>query len=343
MTEQRTEFTPDSAGAYFQEQGVIPADATPRTRSLGGGVSNHVIEIRWGDNCLVAKQPLPNLAVEDDWPADVGRVHNEASAARAYADIIDAADLVARTPAVRYENETDHVIGLDCAPADALMWKRELLDGIVDTHVARTLGRLLGTVHARAAGDDRLRQQFEHDRPFDQLRIDPYHRTTAERHPDVADAIRAEIDRVTDVHRTLVHGDYSPKNVLLERNGGPVPWILDFEVAHWGDPAFDTAFMLNHLCIKSVFNHERNAAYLGAAEAFWTAYDTCVDWDIEADTVRELGVLMLARVDGKSPVEYVEEGPIADALRSVAKGALRQDLRTLERFRERIRTEVARL
>jgi 5-methylthioribose kinase len=343
VTDWRSVFTPKSAGSYFQAQGVIPTKATPETRSLGGGVSNHVIEVRWENECLVAKQPLPNLAVADDWPADVERVHNEASAARAYAAIIEAADLGARTPAVRYESETDHVIGLECAPADAEMWKRELLDGTVDVNVARTIGQLLGTVHARAAGDDHLREQFDHDRPFDQLRIDPYHRTTAERHPDVADAIRAEIDRLTDVHRTLVHGDYSPKNVLLERNDGTVPWILDFEVAHWGDPAFDTAFMLNHLFIKSLYNHDQHSAYLEAADTFWTAYDDCVDWDVEADTVRELGVLMLARVDGKSPVEYVEEAPIAEALRSVAKDALRQEARTLDRCRDLIRTEVARL
>jgi 5-methylthioribose kinase len=168
------------------------------------------------------------------------------------------------------------------------------------------------------------------------LRVDPYHRTTAERHPDVAAEIRAEADRVLSVDRTLVHGDYSPKNVLV----GPSAWVLDFEVAHWGDPAFDTAFMCNHLYIKSIYNHDCHAAYADAAERFWTAYDRAVDWDIERETVAELGVLMLARVDGKSPVEYVEREAVADALRRVAKRTLRGEAETLDEFAALAREEA---
>ena len=132
----------------------------------------------------------------------------------------------------------------------------------------------------------------------------------------------AEVDRILGVDRTLVHGDYSPKNVLVDPSGDGVPWILDFEVAHWGDPSFDTGFMLNHLFIKSIYNHDRQEAYLDAADAFWEAYTAGVPWDIEAETIAELGVLMLARVDGKSPVEYVRSEAVADALRGVAKRSL---------------------
>jgi 5-methylthioribose kinase len=166
------------------------------------------------------------------------------------------------------------------------------------------------------------------------------------------------------VKRTLVHGDYSPKNVLLDRDGGspladgdgeptgsaredeptgsargPTPWVIDFEVAHWGDPAFDAAFMLNHLFIKSVYNHAIQSAYLDAAVAFWDAYDERVPWDAERETVRELGVLVLARVDGKSPVEYVEEGAVADALRHLAKRTLRGEVETLDEFATAAREE----
>jgi 5-methylthioribose kinase len=340
---QSPDFSPTAIGSYFQEQGLVPADATPETRSLGGGVSNHVIEVRWLDDCVVAKRPLPNLAVEDDWPADVERVHNEAEAARAYAAVIDEVDIRARTPAVRFESRSDHVIALECAPHDAVMWKRELLDGRVDSDIAAGVGRLLGTVQAHTAEDDELRRRFASERPFEQLRLEPYHRTTARRHPDVAAEIRAEIDRITDVQRTLVHGDYSPKNVLVDRAAGDVPWILDFEVAHWGDPAFDPAFMLNHLFIKSIYNHGQQGAYLEAAESFWTAYREHVTWDAGTETVRELGILMLARVDGKSPVEYVDEGPVADALRTVAKQTLVDGVRSLDEVKQIARAEAEEL
>ncbi|MFB6106418.1 MAG: phosphotransferase family protein [Halobacteriaceae archaeon] len=329
------ELGPGTVVDYLRDRDVLPAGVTPDVRTLGGGVSNHVVRVAWDERCLVCKQPLPNLAVEDDWPADVERVHNEASATRAYADAIGAAGLDdVRVPEVVFEDADAHVIGIECAPDDARMWKADLLDGVVETRVARTVGRVLGTVHARAP-EMGVREAFASKRPFVQLRVDPYHRTTAERHPEVADEIRVEADRVLSVDRTLVHGDYSPKNVLV----GPEAWILDFEVAHWGDPAFDTGFMCNHLFIKSVYNHEHMAAYHDAVRTFWSAYREAGGFDVERETVAELGVLMLARVDGKSPVEYVTREATKAALRDVARSALRGEVETLDGFAARCREE----
>lgn len=339
------EINPGTAAEYLTERGILPADTDPRVDSLGGGVSNHVVRVAWNDECLVLKQPLPNLAVEDDWPADVERVHNEAAAARAYASVItDAGFGDVRVPGVVFEDREGHVIGIECAPADAVMWKRDLLDGTVDRSVARSVGRVLGAVHRLTAGDTAVRSTFASKRPFEQLRVDPYHYTTADRHPDVAELIRTEARRVLSVDRTLVHGDYSPKNVLLTGPAGNrVAWILDFEVAHWGDPAFDVGFMLNHLFIKSVYNAEHGDDYEAAATAFHRAYSNEVPWDVEEETVAELGVLMLARVDGKSPVEYVDEGPVADALRRIAKRSLTEDVRSIEGFGRVVREERDRL
>jgi 5-methylthioribose kinase len=337
------EIAPATAGAYLRRQGVVPGSARVEARSLGGGVSNRVVEVCWEQNCLVVKQPLANLAVADDWPADVQRVHNEAAAARAYRSVIDDAGLRARVPDVVFESEADHVIAVECAPEGAVVWKRDLLDGRVDRAVARTLGRVLGEVQTTAADDALLREQFASKRPFDQLRLDPYHRRTADRHPDVADPILDEADRIETVDKTLVHGDYSPKNVLVDRGETPTPWVLDFEVAHWGDPAFDAAFMLNHLLITSVYNHAEHAAYVDAARTFWGAYRASTAWDVEAETVAELGVLMLARVDGTSPVDYVDEGPVADALRRIAKRSLTDATETVDEFVGIVDEETAQL
>lgn len=337
------ELSPATAAEYVRKHGLLPDGANSTADVLGGGVSNHVVQVTWDGDCLVLKQPLPNLAVEDDWPADVVRVHNEANAARAYAHVISEAGFDdVRVPAVAFEDEENHVIGIECAPANARMWKQDLLNGSVDTTVARAVGRVLGRVHRITADDDALRSAFASKRPFDQLRIDPYHRTTAERHPDVAGAIRDEARRVLSIDRTLVHGDYSPKNVLVNDGGDElVAWILDFEVAHWGDPAFDVGFMLNHLFIKSVYNHEIGDAYENAARAFHDAYRDHAPWDVERETVAELAVLMLARVDGKSPVEYVEEGPIARTLRRIAKRVLGGSVRTFDGFAGIVREERA--
>ncbi|MFB6295450.1 MAG: phosphotransferase family protein [Halobacteriales archaeon] len=334
--------------AYLIEEGVLPAEGPePTARALGGGVSNDVFEVRAGETCLVVKRPYPNLAVEDDWPADVARVHNEAAAARAYERLFaDASVADATVPSVVFEDDDAHAIGIECAPGDARMWKAALLDGVVDPGVAETLGRALGVVHAGAAGDRDLEATFDDPAPFEQLRLDPYHRTVARRHPDVADAVEAEIDRIEGVRRTLVHGDYSPKNVLVaesedgpggETGPGKTAWILDFEVAHWGDPAFDLAFMCNHLLIKSVHNADRGEEFVAAARRFIDAYEGVIgrdpgtEWEVETPLVRELGVLMLARVDGKSPVEYTDE-PTESRLRAASKRALTERVENLDRF-----------
>jgi 5-methylthioribose kinase len=341
----------EGIGDYLRGREVVPADATVRAAPLGGGVSNTVLRVTVDGDCLVVKQPLANLAVEDDWPADVDRVHNEAAAARAYRTVIDRASIPdVRVPAVRFEDETDHVVGFECAPEGARTWKQHLLEGAVDARIARTLGRFLGASHRTAAGDERLRERFATEAPFRQLRLDPYHRTVARRHPEVAPAIEREIERIEGVARTLVHGDFSPKNVLVvddegERRGDGegAPdgagttgcWLLDFEVAHWGDPAFDAAFMLNHLLLKSVHNAGDEAARtacVDAAREFWTAYVEAVPWTLEPATVRELAVLMLARIDGKSPVEYLTDPATKEWVRSVATTALERDVTGLDDY-----------
>lgn len=315
------ELTPETVGPYLIDHGIVDPGSNVDARVLGGGVSNVVLEVVAGDDRMVVKQPLGNLDVEDDWPAEVDRVHNEAAAARAYRDAI-AGDTPVRVPAIRFEDPEEHVIVMDAAPRGATMWKADLLDGVVRPRIAGRVGTVLGTVQSAAADNEALEAQFADETPFIQLRIDPYHRTVARRHPDLAEPIESEIARILDVRRTLVHGDYSPKNVLVD--GGPERelWVLDFEVAHWGDPAFDPAFMLNHLFIKSVYNADKQATYHDAAMSFWNAYDQAVEWDVCEAVVRELGILMLARVDGKSPVEYLRNESVKNALRAVARRAI---------------------
>lgn len=330
---------PDTAGQYLADREEFSGSASVEAAELGGGVSNHVIMIQNDEDCLVLKQPRPNLDVEEDWPADIDRVHNEAAATRVYESILKRTALAASVPGIRFEDHDNDIVGFECAPDDAQMWKEALLDGVVDIEVAEEVGRVLSTIHAKAAGDPELLAPFESKLPFDQLRIDPYHRTVARRHPDVADEVDAATKRMLASDRTLVHGDYSPKNVLVEDGEEFRVWILDFEVAHRGDPSFDTAFMLNHLFIKSVYNADQEAEYRKAATAFFDAYDAAIPWDIEADTIEELGVLMLARVDGKSPVEYVDRTQTKETLRRIAKRTLTKPVRDIETFEALVRTE----
>jgi aminoglycoside phosphotransferase (APT) family kinase protein len=247
-----------------------------------------------------------------------------------------------RVPDVRFEDHDEHVIAITAAPPSAETWKDRLLGGEVDAGVGETVGEFLAASHEFASGDTAVRDAFSNYRPFEQLRLDPYHRTVAKRHPDVASAVDAEVERIRGARSTLVHGDYSPKNVLVDRTGRESLWVLDFEVAHWGDPAFDVAFMCNHLFIKSVYNSDRRDEYLTTAESVWEVYAANADVGgaFETTVVTELGVLMLARVDGKSPVEYVRSERTRDQLRALAKRILRTDGMTLTEFVGVLRSEV---
>lgn len=335
-------LTPENADSYLRNLEIISENERVEKFSLGGGVSNRVIQVKTNSNCYVLKQPLKNLDVNADWPADIDRIHNEAAAARVY-NCICGNIRRAHTPKVVNQSHEDDIVVFTCVPSSARMWKQDLLKKTVDNDISKMIGTLLGNVHNITAGNSELQEEFADKTPFKQLRIDPYHRTIAQRHSDVAKIIHNEIDRLLQVDKTLVHGDYSPKNILVSQTQPTNVWALDFEVAHWGDPAFDTAFMLNHLFIKSVYNNECREDYVDAIESFWTEYNEAVPWNIEKATVTELAILMLARVDGKSPVEYIESNSTADVLRATAKHVLKENISTIDGFNQVICKESAQL
>jgi 5-methylthioribose kinase len=113
---------------------------------------------------------------------------------------------------------------------------------------------------------------------------------------------------------TLVLGDYAPKNAFAYPGR---LLILDFEVAHWGDPAFDPAFCLTHLLLKTL--HFRDARYLRAADLFWRAYTAGRGEVDEVAVLRELGCLLLARVDGKSQAEYLVDEAVREDVRELGR------------------------
>lgn len=332
----------ESAVEYLKTRGMIPEEVEPESIPLGGGISNQVIMVNWEQGCLVVKQPREKLDVAMDWPADLRRIHIEANGLRTYRRLLFESSLSwASSPQVIHEDFENHIIAMECMPVEGTwMWKTELLKGIVDLKIAERLGTLLGSVQSLASRDPQVQSMFSFKQHFDELRIDPYHRTAASRNPDLRDIILREAERVFSDEITIVHGDFSPKSVLVNRSDfAPHLWVFDMEVAHWGDPSFDTGFMLNHLFIKAVHIKEMRDELIEAAMRFWEAYDSLVDWDIEADTVSELGCLMLARVDGKSPVEYLNSVEEAEALRRISKRSLRDGINRLGDFADIVREE----
>jgi aminoglycoside phosphotransferase (APT) family kinase protein len=190
---------------------------------------------------------------------------------------------------------------------------------VIEVSTARAVGEVLGSIHRATAGDGRMARDFAHDDAFYAIRLEPYLEASARTHPDHAPALRQLIAITAGTRHVLVHGDVSPKNILVGPNG---PVLLDAECAWYGDPAFDLGFCLNHLLLKCRWRPASTDAFLACFDALAESYLNQVDWEsrdaVERRTAHLLAGLMLGRVDGKSPVEYLTDAARRDRVRQFA-------------------------
>lgn len=276
--------------AHLIQSGLAPHDA--RLTPLPGGVSSDISLVESSQGTLVVKAALAKLRVKDDWFADLSRNRVEQ-------DFFDYAAPIIPAHVPRILGRGEGWFAMEYL-GEMPNWKMKLLAGEIGLETARLAGDVLGRLHAASWLDEAAQERFATLTNFHALRIEPYLLTTASRVPEVAEILRAEAARLAQTKLALVHGDYSPKNLLV----GPQRLIvLDAECAWFGDPAFDTAFMLTHLHLKALLH--RDAIHL--VPAFWSAYAKACGHDLEERTVRLLLCLLLARVHGKSPVEYLNE------------------------------------
>jgi aminoglycoside phosphotransferase (APT) family kinase protein len=315
---------------YLAERGLAESSEGVSVRELGGGVSNIVVLVAWPGEAgrrWVVKQSLAKLRVKDDWRSERSRIYREAESMQALRPVLGEAAL----PEVVHIDRENFLFVMTAAPAGSVAWKESLLAGEVDLAVARQAGGLLARMINAARTQPELQKRFEDRTVFEQLRVDPYYRTTAARHPDVRAPIVQLMANSWNVQTALVHGDYSPKNMLVK--DGNI-FLIDFEVVHWGDPAFDAAFFLNHLFLKALHRPEFAPHYFDAVREFWKALTAgareTASRGFEALTLRHLGALMLARIDGKSPVEYIREEETKERVREAAKRILREQPQRLE-------------
>ncbi len=310
----------------------------PEISLLSGGVSSSIFRVRLqaGDYCV--KQALPKLKVQKDWYAPVERVFAEAAWLQTAGVIVPR-----QVPKVLAIDHTRGAFVMEyLAPASYCNWKSELLAARVDPEVGRQLGELLGLIHAATARDANLAGRFAHDANFFALRLEPYLIESARMHPDLAPRLLALVKSTQQHQLALVHGDVSPKNILL----GPVgPVLLDAECACYGDPAFDLAFLLNHLLLKAVHRPGAAAGYLASFTAIAAAHLAHVAWEprplFEQRAAALLPGLMLARIDGKSPVEYLDT-PARDRVRRCARRLLLTPPLELQAFPTAIRESLIR-
>lgn len=314
----------DSAGnADFQaaltRMGLASPGEVPRLTPLAGGVSSDIVRADLASGPVCIKRALPKLKVKANWEAPVERNRWEVEWMRTAGAIVPSA-----VPRVVGEDAVSGMFVMEyLAPEQHPVWKTQLRDGIADPSVAAQVGHLIGLIHAHTAADTDVAAKFATDHIFYPIRLEPYLAATARAHPDCAPRLQTLIDVTFNTKRALVHGDVSPKNILCGPRG---PVFLDAECAWYGDPAFDLAFCLNHMLLKCVWRPQWRDGYLACFDALVRAYLAEVTWEtaaeIEARTAHLLPGLFLARVDGKSPVEYITAEWQRASVRKVARALL---------------------
>jgi 5-methylthioribose kinase len=323
---------------YLSRTGRLVPGERADASVLAGGVSNRTVLVRRQSGDWVVKQALARLRVDVEWRSDPARVHREAAALRVLAELVPG-----HVPGFVFEDRSHHLLCMDAVDEPHENWKTKLLSGAVEQPDFAAFGRLLARIHALSAERvDELSDPFADRSFFESLRLEPYYEFTAGRVPEAAAFLHRLTAETRARRETLVHGDYSPKNALIHA-GSLV--LLDFEVAHLGDPAFDLGFSLAHFLSKAHHLPSRRNDLAEGALGYWRSYQETIEdaaWagDIESRAVRHSLACLLARVAGRSPLEYLSPPERARQQGVVLRLLKREPMRLanlVERFAEAFR------
>lgn len=325
------EVTPENAVEYLRARGRLP-DGPAEVEWLAWGVSNVVLRVQPAErDAFVVKQSRAQLRTKAEWFSRLDRICREMDVMAALFPLLPAGTV----PRILFEDRDEFLFGMEAVDASHVVWKQELLDGRADLEVAAKAGAMLAAVHRETFGRGDLAASLGDREVFDQLRLDPFYRRVASVHADLKPALDRLIDETTSRSDCLVHADFSPKNLLLVRRpDAPLQVALvDYETGHFGDPAFDLGFFFSHLLLKTVLHEERCGAFLELVQAAWKAYRTGVaslettDAFSEASLDRRacghLGGCLLARIDGKSTIDYLPDQERQETVRRLGRTLLR--------------------
>lgn len=309
-----------------------------RFEKLAGGVSSDIWRVDLASGAICVKRALAKLRVETDWFVPVERNAYEVCWYETAAGIEPDA-----VPGVIGHDPQSGLFAMAfLEPARYWQWKAELRAGRADPRVAAEVGRRLARIHSATADRADVSGRFSTDRIFHAIRLEPYLEATAVRHPDLGDVLFGLSRRTAETRRALVHGDVSPKNILIGPAG---PVFIDAECAWYGDPVFDIAFCLKHMLLKCLWVPEFSSDFLACYDALSDAWLAGIDWEPREAAERRAASLLpglfLGRVDGRSPVEYLTREDDRNRVRRVARALLIAPPRQLRQVADAWRSELA--
>lgn len=328
---RRMAAVPNDILAVLRRGAMLDLGAAPACEPLAGGVSSDIWRIETEAGAVCVKRALGRLKVQAEWRAPIERSRYEAAWIETARAIEPAA-----APALLFMDRAAGAIVMPYLPPEHYrLWKAVLHAGEADPAVAYAVGARLVRIHAGTALCPRTAARFPTDAIFHDIRLEPYLIATGRHHPALEPVLRRLARRTAATRLVLVHGDVSPKNILLGPDG---PVFLDAECAWYGDPAFDLAFCLNHLLLKCLWTPAAAEGFLACFDALAESYLAGVVWEpraaLEARAAALLPGLFLARIDGKSPVEYVTDAADKERVRRVAGTFLQAPVPWLTPIRE---------
>ena len=299
---------------YLRKRGLLTGDATVEV--LTGGVSCIVLAIDNSDISIVVKQALPELKTKAKWVADQRRAIVEANAMRVYHQITPES-----VPELIDCDPEEFTLTMSRLPHTCTNWKIDMLEGRIHPEMGTELGLILAKWHNAAALSAEIKADFMEDSLFEQLRVSPFYRAVAAVNPNLLTTINTLIAEITQIKITLVHGDFSPKNIMATKENRPI--VLDFEVAHTGNPVFDLAFLLAHLLCKTIRTEDvdEKELLIRTATQFLEKYQETSRIPVADSLAQHVALIALARVEGVSPVNYLDE-PAQQLLVAITKAAL---------------------
>ncbi len=308
--------------AYLTNRGIISGPA--EVEELTGGVSNVVLAVKSEGKDLVLKQALPQLKVAAVWKADQRRAIVEANGMKLLHSITPES-----VPALIDFDPEDFTLTMERLPRACTVWKSDLLSGVIKPSIGADLGRILATWHNFGADSKESRDAYMEDTLFGQLRVTPFYRAVAKVNPPLDARIQELITEILTLKLTLVHGDFSPKNIMITEADKPI--VLDFEVMHTGNPVFDLGFVSAHLLCKYLRTEDEShkKPLRETAISFINSYAQACNLEVSKSLPHHVAVIALARVEGVSPVNYLDEGGKA-RVQSVTKTALANPDMTFE-------------
>lgn len=304
--------TTEDVKKYLIKQQIISNNTKTEVIRLSGGVSSLVWKIILNENRWVLKQALKKLNVQTEWFSDVERIHREHEVMESIQNIMPAGSV----PGIVHTDYTNHVYIMRSAEEGACTWKNILMNGNFNNDIAIKAGKILHSLHKNSYKiNENDKVKFRDQKYFIQLRVEPFHLYLIQKYPELEIYIHRLIKEVTQKKICLVHGDFSPKNMLIENKNNLM--LIDYEVAHWGNPVFDVAYCIGHLMLKGWHLKRRDEAQQ-LIESFLQAYSSHVE-----NLTSHLGLMLLARMDGKSPVDYITDEALKNTIRKEAIGMIK--------------------